>query len=155
MVLNVVVEFLHELAAVAWIGGIIYANLILMPAISVVAGPERGKLLGAVAKRFTILSWLSILVLIITGIVKGLSPEMAESTPTEHLTMLVKYALFAGMVLVGVLITFVLSPKMKKLAPKPGEKPASGFAKVQKQIATLAFVNMILGVLVLLVLAWL
>ncbi len=153
MIFQVIIDFLHELAAVAWIGGIIYANLVLMPSVSAIQVQEQGKLIGAVTKRFTMLSWLSIFVLIGTGILKALSPEMKNISQTEHLMLSIKYALFAGMFIVSVLITFVLGPKMKKLASQPGQQPAPELGKVQKQIGTLAIINMILGVLVLLVMA--
>ena len=154
MIIQMIFDFLHNLAAVAWIGGIIYANLVLMPSLVAIEVPERGKLMGAATKRFALLSWLSIIVLIITGFAKSFSPEMTDISQGEQVAHSIKYVLFACMLLIGVLLTFVVAPKMKKLTPQPGEKPSPAFFKIQKQIVSFAFINMILGVLVLLVLAW-
>jgi uncharacterized membrane protein len=155
MIGNVIIDFLHNLAGVIWIGGIIYANVVLMPAMPVIDASERGKLVGAVVKRFTVLSWLCIVVLIGTGIVKALSPDMADISQDDHLILSIKYTLFAGMLLLGIFLTFVLGPKMKKLTPAPGEKPSPEFINVQKRLTAVAFANMILGILVFFAMAWL
>jgi hypothetical protein len=43
-------DFLHLLATAAWIGGMIYIILVLMPSLTAIDPPQRGKLMGAAAK---------------------------------------------------------------------------------------------------------
>ena len=151
--LKIIVDFFHELATVVWIGGMVYANLILMPAVATIEAAERGKLLGAAVKRFTLISWISVIVLIITGIFKAISPEMSEISQPAATVLKVKYLVFALMLVIGILITFVFGPKMKSLMAKPGEKLSLEFLQAQSRISTLAMITMILGILVLLLVA--
>ena len=150
MLLEVIVDFLHQLATVAWIGGMIYTMMVLMPSLPAIEIPERGKLAGAVTKRFTIVAWTSVVVLIITGIILGSFEEASEMSDNVPIALKIKHILFLLMIIIGLVMTFILGPKMKKLAPKPGEKPSPEFPKVQKRISSLALINMILGILVLL-----
>lgn len=148
MVLQTIIDFLHLLAAVTWVGGMIYIELVLTPSLKAIDPPQRGKLLGAVAKRFAFFAWGSIIVLFVTGISE---PEFRTffDLSSRGVILTVKYVLFLVMILIGLFITFAIVPKMERLAPKPGEKPSPDFPKVQKQLATLAFINMILGILIL------
>jgi uncharacterized membrane protein len=150
MALSVVIDFFHLLATVAWVGGMIYVNLVLMPSLPAIEPAQRWKLVGAVTKRFLMISWGSVIMLAVTGIIKSLSEEVGQLSAATQLALKVKYGLFAVMLLIGILISVVLAPKMTALAPKPGEKPSSQFPKVQKQISTLSFINMILAVIILL-----
>jgi len=68
--LEEVINFFHLLATVVWIGGMFYMDLILMPSLAKIDPGESSKLMGMIAKKFTITAWSAIIVLIITGILK-------------------------------------------------------------------------------------
>jgi hypothetical protein len=57
------------------------------------------------------------------------------------------------MIIFGILIAFVIVPKIGKLAPKPGEPPSPDFLKTQKQLPVFAITNTIFGIAVLLLVA--
>jgi uncharacterized membrane protein len=60
--------WVHLLAAVAWIGGMIFLSLVLAPLVrSHKAAPEVMALFRAAARRFRIVVWLAIGVLLATG----------------------------------------------------------------------------------------
>jgi uncharacterized membrane protein len=63
-------NFLHLLASVIWIGGAAYIHIILMPVFNSIVPQEGGKLQCLVAKPFSIVVWVSIILLIIIGILK-------------------------------------------------------------------------------------
>ena len=149
MVSSALIDFFHLLGTVIWIGGIFYSNLVLMPSMNTIAPPERSKLLSAASSRFTVLAWVSIIFLIITGILKAGSEEVKNLTQTEHVFLSIKYGLFAIMLIVGIVITFYLGPKIEKLSPKEGDKPSVEFFKVQNQLSMLSKINMVLGIFVL------
>ncbi|MFQ6089024.1 MAG: DUF4149 domain-containing protein [Candidatus Methanofastidiosia archaeon] len=150
---NIILDFLHTLATVTWIGGMIYANLVLMPSLEAIDPAQRGKLLGAAIKRFTILAWSSIIVLLVTGILITPSGMLFDISTFYGKVLTLKHVLIFVMIVIGVRVTFVLGPKMKALAPKPGEKPPPEIPKLQNQLEMLALINMILGILVLLCVA--
>lgn len=147
--LDVIRDFLHLLATVTWVGGMIYINLALMPALTAIDPPQRGKLMGAAGKRFAILAWSSVLILIITGYMKIPAGMLFETSTGYGLTLTVKHLAILVMMIVGIYISMVIVPKMGTLAPKGGEPPSPAFIKVQKSLPVLSIANMVLGVLVL------
>jgi len=149
MMLQNLVDFLHLLATVTWIGGMIYINLALMPALPVLPPPERGKLMGAVAKRFGFLSWGSVLVLLSTGYYKTPPGMLFELSSDYGRTLTVKHVLLITMIAIGITISAVIVPRIGALAPKPNEAPAPAFLQAQGRLKQLAIVNMILGIAVL------
>lgn len=146
-------DFLHILATAVWIGGMIYIVLVLMPSLAAIDPPQRGKLMGAAAKRFTIFSWSSVLVLLITGYMKTPDGMLFDASTTYGVTLTLKHVAVLLMMIIGVLIGFVIVPKIGKLAPKPGEQPSPDFLKAQKRLPMFAITNTILGIIVLLFVA--
>ena len=69
LILASVLNFFHLFATVAWFGAMTTNAFILMPSIgTTLEPPVAGKLMGAVMKRFRIVVYASIVVLIVTGI---------------------------------------------------------------------------------------
>lgn len=146
----VINNFIHLLTAVVWIGGMIYTNLVFMPSLSLIEPAQRGVMLGAVAKRFTIISWTSILVLLISGFFKTPEEILFTTSNSYGLMITVKHIIFLAMILFGALITFRYAPVLKTKAPKAGEKPSNDFIAAQKKLKLLSSINMVLGIGVLL-----
>ncbi len=149
MTLNTIINFLHLLATTTWIGGMIYINIVLMPSLSAIDPSQRGRLQGAVTKRFMYLSLGSLIILLITGFAKTPPQLLFNISGAYGIALTLKHLVILAMIVIGLLISFRLSPKMKSLSPAPGELPAEGFLKIQTQISVYAQINMVLGVLVL------
>lgn len=153
MIGTIILDFLHLLTAVIWIGGMIYFNFVLSPSLAAIDPPQRGKLVGAVSKRFAMFAWGCIIILLMTGLLLTPSGMLFDTSSTYGIALFVKIIMFIVMIIIGAFISFIKVPKMEKLAPKPDEKPAPEFFKIQKQISLLAHINMILGILILLCVA--
>jgi len=153
MIGTIIFDFLHLLATAIWVGGMLYINFVLTPSLVAIDSPQRGKLIGAVSKRFSMFAWGCIIILLMTGLLLTPSGMLFDTTSTWGIMLFIKIILFLIMIIIGTIISFVKAPKMEKLAPKPDEKPAPEFFKIQKQISLLAHINMILGVLILLCVA--
>lgn len=68
MALYLLAVSLHLLAAVTWIGGMVFLSMVLMPALrSEHVITEQDGLFRIAARRFRIVVWLAILVLLATG----------------------------------------------------------------------------------------
>ena len=141
-------NFFHLIAAIIWIGGMIYINFILMPRLKVIDPQERGKLLNAVGKTFSIWAWSSIVVLILTGLHKTPAGMMFNMTSAYGTMLFIKHILILIAICVGLTIVFGVLPKMRKLAPKPGETPAKEFVSAQKTLGILSLTNMITGIII-------
>jgi uncharacterized membrane protein len=110
---------------------------------------QGGKLLGLIAKRFTITAWTSIAVLLITGYIKTPSEMLFDASGDMGLALLIKHLLIVGIILVGLVIGLYVVPRMNRSTPKPGEAPSGDFLGYQKRLHALATTNLILGLLVL------
>ena len=156
-VLWVFVLWLHLLATVAWIGGMIFYVLVLVPSMGAIDPPQRGKLVGAVLKRYSPLAWGAIIVLIITGIFiavyKGFGGVSFSSN--YGIILFAKHLVILIMIVIGALVSFVIGPKLKA-PPAPAEVasggppgPPPGMVKLQKQAGALGLINLVLGIAVL------
>lgn len=144
-----VIQFIHLLVTVFWIGGMMFMHFVLNPALSAISPPEGGKLLGVVAKRFTIIAWLSTLLLIVTGLLKTPTGLLFDPGSTYGLILLLKHIAFGIMIVIGLVITFGIAPKLRSFAPAEGGRPSDDFLRAQKRVGALSGVNMVLGILVL------
>jgi uncharacterized membrane protein len=149
MTLAKVAEFLHLLATVAWIGGMLFMKLVLIPSMAALEPPQRGRLMGGVAKRFTMVAWTSTAVLLVTGFMKAPSQYLFDGSTTYGVLLAVKHALIALMIVVGVVITFFVAPRLRALAPAPGQAPSPALAAAARNLDALSAINTILGLAVL------
>lgn len=153
MFLITLVDFLHLLVAVVWIGGMIFMKLVLMPAAAALDPAQRGMLLGGVAKRFTITAWTSTIVLLLTGLSKTPDGMLGDLSSDYGQILTAKHVLFGIMVIVGLIITLGVAPRLKRYAPGPGEAPSAEFVRAQKRLDALSGTNTVLGILILVAMA--
>ncbi len=164
---NAAVSLLHLLAAVIWLGGMAFSFLVVIPSLTAIDPPPlRGKLMGAVVKRFAPIAWAAVAVLVLTGLAMTVwrvpSPGALISTG-YGIKLLVKILIAVAMIAIGAATAFVLTPKLEAMsAPAPvavpdRQPPRGGgpsapppqLTRVQNQIATLGQVNLALGMLIL------
>ena len=135
--------WLHYLATIMWIGGMAFNILVLRPSMIVLDQNQRPILGTKVLKRFIIFAWLSIAVLILTGIPIAFSSVAIENifSTTYGIVLLSKHFVTLIMILIVAWVSFVLSNKLASFAPKPNT------------ILILVKTNLFLGILVLLLTA--
>ena len=167
-VLNVyhaILSFLHLLATASWIGGMIFYVLVLTPSLGAIDPPQRGKLLGALIKRYASFAWGAVIVLIITGILKTTALGVGQFlfTTTYGIFLGIKHIIILVMIVIGAIVSFGIGPKLMALSKKPpdtssGAPPAGPppeVVKLQRMAGNLGYVNLVLGVAVLLLTAFL
>lgn len=113
--------WLHLLAAVAWVGGMLFLSLILVPALKQqMAEAPRAALFRAVARRFRLLVWGAIALLLITGPVLLLFrvPSLTDLS-SWTVAARVKLSLVAVLLLAVSLHDFWLGPKVGRLKARP------------------------------------
>jgi uncharacterized membrane protein len=147
---DIIINFLHLLATAVWIGGASYAHLILMPSLKEIDPQQGGKLLGVIAKRFSITAWSAIIILIITGLLKTPREMLFEMSSDTGIILTIKHVLVLSVVVVGLVIALVVVPRMRRSTPGQGEAPSAGFIKYQRRLHNLAATNLISGVLIVL-----
>lgn len=148
--MDTLVNFVHLVFAVIWVGGMIYTHFVFMPSMEAVDPPQRPRLLGGAAKRFTIIAWLSTVVLLITGLVRTPGSMLMDTSTRYGSILTIKLFVFAAMIVIGFIITFRVAPQLRRHAPGPGQPPPAPFLAAQRSIKILSGVNMVLGAVVLL-----
>jgi len=153
MVGTTVVTFLHLLATVFWVGGMLYFHFILHPSLHLLDPPQVGKLMHFQMKRFAMMAWLSIIVLMVTGVMMTPSGWFFNFSSLISTALALKHIFFLIMLLIGIFISLVYGPKMDRLEPKPGEHPSAEFFRTQHVVNLLTRTNLVLGILVLICIA--
>lgn len=132
-------KFLHLAAAIVWLGGISFMLLALRPAAAELLAPaQRLPLIAGVLKRFFPLVWLTIGLLLLTGLAMLLAVGMKNAPPGWHLMFgigLLMFAVFGH-------LYFVPYRRLKR-AVAAADWPEGG--RRVAQIALLAWVNLLLG----------
>jgi uncharacterized membrane protein len=158
---NVIISasfFLHLLATVAWIGGLVTLALVVQPVLDRSAAdlPTRARLLEAMLKRFQPIANISLAVLILTGMVQTFTSRFykgflqLDNAWTQAIFF--KHLAVLGMIIVAAFITFSVQPALKRnaLLIANGLADEQQVARVQQQQVRLTRINLILSVLVLL-----
>jgi putative copper resistance protein D len=112
------VRFVHVLAAVTWLGGMLFIALVLVP---VTRGLDdaalRGRLVRDSGRRFRTVGWIALGLLVVTGLANlAFRPELLGAP-----RFWAKAALVALALVLSAVHDFVLGPR----AGRPGADPAA------------------------------
>lgn len=137
--------WLHMAATIVWIGGLFFQSVVLAPALSEIS--QRAALLERLQRRFQPLAWLSLAVLIGTGLV-----QMSANPNYQGLLSIGNpwsRAIFAKHLAIGLMFgvagyqTWVLQPRIARQAMVGATDDS------RRRFNRLAHVNLALGLLVL------
>lgn len=140
-----IVTFLHDLFTAVWIGGLITLGFTVLPSAKKVLGmgPQTKKLMDAIQKRLSVLVYVSIVGLALTGMLQANRNPAFQglfSFGNSYSTVLTfKHILVLVMVAVALYRNLVL-----------GRRSGPSTPSQEKLSAGLLFLNIILGVVVLL-----
>ncbi|HSQ26351.1 MAG TPA: hypothetical protein VLM80_04415 [Anaerolineales bacterium] len=113
--------WLHMLATVTWIGGLAALAWLILPAARQSLTPVNyAQFLDNLQKRFDPLAWFSLAILIGTGMLQmGASPNYEGFFTIDNLwagAIFIKHIIFIAMVCVSAYLTWVLLPRIRRLA---------------------------------------
>lgn len=139
----------HLLAAMTWVGGLLFIALVVAPATRQLPASERARLFGMVGRRFRVLGWSALAVLAATGLVlagyRGVYDRLAAGTFPEgafDALLLAKAGVVAVMLVVSALHDFWLGPASARLLGRP---PA---ARLRRQASWLARLTALLALVI-------
>jgi putative copper resistance protein D len=118
--------WLHLIAAVSWIGGTIFLSLVLAPSYRAVASkPDAGALFRTTARRFRLVVWSAVAVLLLTGPMLVISHGWALFELTRWPSILIfKLSLVAVLLLLTLVHDLVLGPRVRAILAHPPEQRA-------------------------------
>ena len=139
--MNALMKFLHIAAAIAWLGGVSFMLFALRASVpEQLAPPQRLPLIAQVLRRFFVLVWISIGILLVSGLWMMLGVGMKNAPIGWHIMFglgLLMFALFGHL---------YFGPfRRLKLAVAAANWPEGGTR--MGQIAALAQINLVLGTL--------
>lgn len=145
--------WLHMLATVAWIGGLVALIYLFLPAAQKNLEPDAyTRMLVHIQRRLDPLAWLSLAVLVATGLIQmSASPNyrgfLQISNPWSA-AILVKHLAFALMVALSAYISWAVLPALRRLALLKS-RGSVDIARLQRREQFLLRLNLILGVIIL------
>lgn len=152
--LYLVSVWLHVLSAIAWIGGMFFLVLVVVPWLRSGAREQAGAFLRETGERFRTVGWACFAVLVVTGTFnlwfRGVrfsdfvNPQWLESDFGR--VLLFKLAAFVGVLIVSAIHDFSTGPKA---AAAIGVDPTSiEAARLRKQASLLGRLNALLALLI-------
>ena len=139
---------LHVIAAMLWLGGMLFLAAVGAPVLRKVEPPAlRAQLFGTLGRQFRTVGWVAILTLVVTGVgnlyFKGMLPLLGSaefwSTPFGRMLQL-KLAAVAAMLTIQAVHDFRDGPRASRV--QPGSPEALRF---RRRAAQFARVNAVLG----------
>jgi uncharacterized membrane protein len=149
-------HFLHAMGTVVWIGGILMTLLVIVPGskAALESPPLVGKLMKEIAKRFTPLANMSILLLIATGIIMLYYDKNYTSfldlKKSWHVIIALKHFFVAAMIIIHFYRGLILNQKIEKSSSKRDEIRSTRLKKISMDLVK---INLVLGIIVLLLTA--
>lgn len=148
--------YLHILSAIFWIGGMLFTAAVLVPASrDRLLADRRGAFFKLVGEKFSRISWLLFLVLVITGLAnltgRGISLEQLLDagfwSSYFGSRLRIKLFLFAGVLAVSGIHDFYAGPKATSLMEEGGDERQT--RRFRRLSSWLGRINLLLGLLIL------
>ena len=125
----------HVLCAVVWVGGMFFAYVILRPSLAVLEPPQRLALHGQIFRRFFLIIWHVMPLLVLTGLVM----IFGELGGMAALRWNVNVMLLLGLVMAAIFLAIFFGP-YRTFRTAPGPVPLDAIRK-------LIGINLVLGLL--------
>ncbi len=145
LIVFAIITFLHDLFTAVWIGGLITLGLTVLPSAKkgLGKGPEMKKLMDAIQKRLSVLVYVSIVGLLLTGLLQANRAAdfqgLFSFANTYSIFLSLKHALVLAMIAITLYRSLVL-----------GRRTGPSTPAQEKLSVKLLLLNMVLGVAVLL-----
>lgn len=156
---HISIVLIHVLAAFIWLGGMFFIALVAVPILRNIEPPaERSKILSVTAKRFRVLSWIAISVLLVTGVINAINRGITINLISTGVifssrfgkVLTVKVILVLIMVVLSAIHDFVLGPQLTNLmgSSLSNQNSLQTLHRRRKYVSWLARANVFLGILV-------
>ena len=150
-VLQIILDFFHLMATIAWIGGMFFNVLILMPTVSKTLDPATaGKFMSVLFKRVRVLVYVSLAILFITGIPMKIASEyyvaIINFDTSWETVGFIKHVFVALLALFAIINFEILSPKAAKLAVNG---PSPELMSLKGKQMKLAGISFLFGIIVI------
>ncbi len=142
--LQIPLDFLHLMATIAWIGGMFFNFLVVLPTVGKTLDPATtGRFMGAMLKKVRVIVYSSLLILFVTGIPMKIANEyyvaIINFDNNWEIVGFIKHVFVALLALLAIYSFEVLSPGVARLASKGPSPELVAIRKKQKLTGALSF----------------
>lgn len=130
--------FFHLLGVITWVGGMAFAYVCLRPAAGVLSPADRLSLWRGVFQRFFLLVWISIALILVSGLGTLVKVGFGQAPVAWHLMMVV------GLIMIGVFVNLWMGP-WPQLRQAVQEQDWARGAKALNAIRQRVALNLALG----------
>lgn len=151
-ILHTSLDFVHLMATIAWIGGMVFNFLVVMPTVSKTLEPATAaKFMTALMRRVRVVVYVSLAVLFITGIPMKIANEnyvwIISFENSWQIAGFIKHVFVAFLALLALYSFEILTPKLARLA-QAGKMDEVGKLRIfQKKLAAVSF---LMGIIIVL-----
>lgn len=147
--------FVHVLSAVIWVGGMLFVSLVVVPAVRHLPPKERSALMSALGRRFRVVGWTCIVLLVLTGLLnagfRGVTwanfPTLVAATSFGQL-LGAKVLLVGAMIALSAVHDFVIGPASTQAFQRADGADRARAERLRRQAAWLARLNALLALAV-------
>ncbi len=137
-----IVTWIHVIAAMLWVGGMLFFSLVLVPCLKPgLSEALRADLMSRVGLRFRVVGWISIVVLLTTGFLRLY--QEGQALAAYGAAFQVKLFLVFVMVSLTLVHDLVLGPKSIALSRSMGRS-----GPFQKKVRLVARFNLLIALLI-------
>jgi copper resistance protein D len=148
--------FVHILSAIIWVGGMLFLALVVVPVARKLQPAERGVLVGAIGRRFRMVGWVCIALLIVTGAVntsyRGVTWDSIASgqllASDFGRLLAAKVALVVVMIVSSAVHDFAIGPASTRALGRKDADAAREAAALRRKASWLGRLNALLALLV-------
>jgi len=145
--------WIHLLAAVTLVGSLVATSILVLPAARTLAPLDQLNLVAAIQKRMEPAAWLSLSLLIVTGLFQmsvnihynGFLSVSSQWT----IAILVKHILVIALIVVSAVQSWDVFPTIRRLLLRKDKASQDEAVKLQARAAWLLRANLILAILIL------
>jgi copper resistance protein D len=147
----IILAWVHVLVAVVWLGGMVFLSVVLVPVFRRgTFGADRRILFQTIARRFRIIVWLMIGILVLSGPLLISSRTGTLEEPEAWRSVLhLKLWIVGGLVLLTAVHDAWLGPLVGRLRREASETPSPADVLLIRLSTVVARVGLLLGVIVL------
>ncbi|MBI3610328.1 MAG: CopD family protein [Nitrospirae bacterium] len=138
--------WLHLLAAIAWIGGMIFISLVLTPALGKYPPDSRWEFFRTVGTATKAVGWIAILILLSTGLLNVLHLQIQWNTFIGRLLIL-KLSLVLLVIFLSAFHDFILGPLLTARQQTAAAQDPSA-RRLRLLVSWLARINLMLALTV-------
>jgi len=147
----ILLAWIHLLAAMVWIGGMVFLSVVLMPVFRRgTFGADRRILFQTLGRRFRIVVWIMVGILIVSGPLLVSSRTGTLEEPDAWRTVLhMKLWVVVGLILLTAAHDFWLGPLVGRLRREASEIPSPADLLLIRVSTVVVRLGLLLGVIVL------